>query len=77
MKNFHIIIFSEFIPRCLDLTQFIQSKLGQSAGDLGIEIRGATVTSNFCPTCPVVHSFILYIQNPAGDEFDNFNTHDL
>ena len=76
MKIFHINYFSEFIPRCLELTQLVQSKLGQTAKDIGIAIRGATVTSNFCPTCPVVHSFILYVQNSTGDDFDNFNTHD-
>ena len=75
MKIFHI-NFSEFIPRCRDLTRLIRSGLGQSAQDLGVIIRGVTVTSNFCPTCPVVHSFVIYVQNPVDDEYDNFNTHD-
>ena len=46
------------------LESAIKPLLGYSAVDLGLEIRGVTVTSNFCPINPVVHSLLLYVQHP-------------
>ena len=45
----------------------MKNLLGYSAVDLGLEIRGVSLTSNFCPIFPRVHSFLLYVQHP-GDE---------
>ena len=64
------------MPSCTALVAHVKSKLDYAAEDLGLVIRGITLTSNFCPTAPVVYSFILYVQHPGGEEFDNFNTHD-
>ena len=53
--------------------------LGFTASGLGLVIRGLCVTSNFCPTEPVVHSLLIYVQHETDeidDLFDNFNTHD-
>ena len=69
-------VFSAFLPLCYAVEQQIQSKLDPSVADLGIKIRGFTLTSNFCPISPSVYSFNLYVQHPGGEEFDNFNTHD-
>ena len=58
------------------MADLAKSALGCSARDLGVVIRGLTLTSNFCPTAPVVHSFILYAQHPSDDGHDDYNTHD-
>ena len=77
MKTVFILIyFSEFQPACETLLGAVQERLGYIAQDVGLMIRGATLTSNFCPTFPVVHNFILYVQTPGDEDFDNFNTHD-
>ena len=67
--------FSEFLSTCSDFELKIKSKLDESSRDLGLTIRGITLTSNFCPIAPVVYNFILYVQHPGGEDYDNFNTH--
>ena len=69
------LFFRGFNSICSDLESKIKSKLDGSAQDLGLVIRGVTITSNFCPTAPIVYNFILYVQHPGGEDYDNFNTH--
>ena len=77
MKTVFILnYFSEFKSACDSLLDSVREKLGYIAQDMGLMIRGATLTSNFCPTFPVVHNFILYVQTPGDEDYDNFNTHD-
>ena len=61
---------------CYKLAGLIEVALPCPSRDLGVVIRGLTLTSNFCPISPVVHSFILYAQNPSDDGHDDYNTHD-
>ena len=53
------------IGACVKLEEAVKNILGYSAWDLGIEIRGLTLTSNFCPTEPRVHSCLIYVQHPG------------
>ena len=55
-----------FLVACHDFEESLKSVLGYSAIDLGIEIRGLTMCSNFCPINPVIHSFKLYCQHPEN-----------
>ena len=60
--------FSDFVGDCLQLEESVKGLLGYSAWDLGIEIRGISLTSNFCPIFPKVHSFQLYVQHPCDQD---------
>ena len=57
--------FSEFLPYCRELESKVKPLLGYSAQDLGLVLRGFTF-----------YSFILYVQNPSDEDYDNHNTHD-
>ena len=74
-----ILQLSDFLPECVNFTDELKKLFGYSCQDLGLEIRGLTLVSNFCPTEPVVHSFLIYVQHPVDDvaeSYDNHNTHD-
>ena len=55
------------MSECELLESGIKPLLGYSAVDLGLEIRGVTITSNFCPTEPVIHSLLIYVQHPLDE----------
>ena len=61
---------SDFIADCVQLEDSIKSILGYSAWDLGLELRGISITSNFCPTFPKVHSILFYVQHPGDNGRD-------
>ena len=61
------------IAACADFEEALKSVLGYSAVDLGIELRGLTLCSNFCPTNPIVHSLKLYCQHPENWILEGFS----
>ena len=63
-----ISFFSDFMPSCVALEESVKTVLGYSATDLGINVRGLTLTSNFCPIEPTVHSVTIYVQHPNDVE---------
>ena len=66
------------MPECVSFTDELKKLFGYSVQDLGLELRGLTLLSNFCPVEPVVHSLLIYVQHPideVSEAYDNHNTH--
>ena len=67
--------FSDFQPECESLASAITPLLGYSAIDLGLELRGLNITSNFCPLNPHVYSLDIYVQHPLDENAELIHNH--
>ena len=67
--------FSDFQAACDQLASEITPLLGYSAIDLGLELRGLNITSNFCPLKPHVYSLDIYVQHPLDENAELLHNH--
>ena len=67
--------FSDFQADCDRLASAITPLLGYSALDLGLELRGLNITSNFCPLNPHVFSIDIYVQHPLDENAELIHNH--
>ena len=74
-KKLNFLFGSDFEAACEKLSSDIKPLLGYSAIDLGLEIRGLNITSNFCPLNPHVYSLDIYVQHPLDEDSEDIHTY--